>query len=127
MLRSATANRRTILRLMGSGLASLCLSLMAPPEAVANALSRLPGSLSLLPLREEVLRQARRHMQFQPVDRSIYQAARSYLHDPDHLSAVGRFERRVRKDFVAGRVAVVDGWVISETELAFLALLKRAA
>jgi hypothetical protein len=73
----------------------------------------------------EAFRQARRQMRLHPVDPTRYRAAQRYLRHPGDRSALGRFEGTVQQDFVSGRVAVVDGWVISETELAVLALLKR--
>ena len=126
MVLSPTSNRRTMLWLMGSALAAVSLSLALPVKSVAKSLSRLPGSLSLLPLHNDLFRQARRHMQAHPGSQHIYQAAQTYLRTPDDPLALERFEHQVRQDFVAGRVTVVDGWVVAETELALLALVKRS-
>jgi hypothetical protein len=126
MLRSATINRRTMLWLMSSALAAMAVSLALPVKSMAEGLGCLPGSLSLLPLHNNLFRQARRRMQTHPGDRRIYQAAQTYLYAPDNPVSLDRFEHQVRQDFVAGRIAVVDGWVVAETEVALLALVKRS-
>ena len=125
MLGSPTCNRRTMLCLMGSALTFISLSLMFPVKSVAKALRRLPGSLALLPLHHDLFRQARGHMLAHSFDPRTYQAAQTYLRDPDSPVALDRFEHQVHQDFVAGRVAVVDGWVLSETEMALLSIVKR--
>jgi hypothetical protein len=126
MLISPTSNRRTMLWLMGSALAAVSLSLALPGKSVAKVLDCLPGSLSLLPLHNHLFQQARRRMQAHPDDRRLYQTAQTYLRAPDSPLALNHFEHQVRRDFVAGRVTVVDGWVVAETELALLALVKRS-
>ena len=124
MLRSPATNRRTMLWLMGSALATVYLSVALPVEAVTRPLGRLPGSLGLLPLQNDLLRQARRRIQARPGNRRLYQAAQTYLRSPDNPVALDRFEHHVRRDFVSGRVTVLDGWVVSETEVALLASVK---
>jgi len=44
---------------------------------------------------------------------------------PPSLPDQERIRRRIRDDFRAGRYAVVDGWLISHTEAAYLVLLTR--
>lgn len=39
--------------------------------------------------------------------------------------ALDHFEHQVYQDFVAGRITVVDGWVLSDSEMALLAIEKR--
>ena len=58
MLESLTCNRRTMLRVLGSTLAIVSLSLMSPVKSVAKALRRLTGPLGLLPLHHHAIRRA---------------------------------------------------------------------
>ena len=97
----------------------LSLPLMLPVKSVAKALSRLPGSLALLPLHHDLIRQVRGHMQIHSVDSRTYQVAQTYLRDPASPVALDRFQYQVHQDFVAGRVAVLDGWVLSENRTGF--------
>jgi hypothetical protein len=124
MLDSLHGNRRAMLRLMGSVLAAASMLLILPIQSLAKVCGCLPGSLSLLVSRD-VCRQARRRVQTQPCERHVFQAAHAYVRAPDNPVALARFEYQVRQDFVAGRVTVVRGWVIAETELALLALVER--
>lgn len=114
-----------MLRFLGSTLAIVSLSLMSPVKSVSKVLRRLNGPLGLLPLHYHAYRQARRHMRTRAVDRRSYQVARAYLCAPDSPVALERLDNQVHQDYVTGCVAVVDYWVISETELALLALINR--
>jgi hypothetical protein len=125
MWRSPTSSRRTMLWLIGSVLAAVSLAPAFPGKSVAKALGCLPGSLSLLPLHDKLFRHARRYLHSHPGSRSLAQTAQIYLRSPDNPHSLARFEQQVRRDFVAGRVTIVDGWVVADTELALLALVTR--
>jgi hypothetical protein len=126
MVSSPPRNRRTMFGLIGLALAAMFLSVALPAKSMAKRFGCLPGSLSLLPLHPDLFRQARRRMQAHPGDRRLYQTAQAYLRTPDNLHVLDHFEHQVRQDFVAGRLTVVDGWVVAETELALLALVRRS-
>ena len=113
-----------MLYLMGSALAFISFPLMLPVKSVAKSLSRLPGFLSLPPLHHDLTRQAISHVQSHQVDRYTYQEVQIYLCDPDSPGAQDRIEHQIHQDFIAGRVAVVDGWLLSETEVTLLAMVK---
>lgn len=116
-------NRRNMLRLMGSALAALPLSLTLPIKSRAKPPGDLPGSLSLLPLHPGLFRQARRCLEAHPGRRRLYQVTQNFVHAMDNPHALARFRHIVRQDFLAGRVTVLDGWVVADTEMALLALL----
>lgn len=122
----SSTDRRTILRLMGAALATGHLSMMLPVRSEARTFAGLPGSLSLLPLQDGLFRRARRRMQAHPRNRRLYQEALTYLRASDSARARERFEHHARLDFVGGRVTVIDGWLVSETELALLALVRHS-
>jgi hypothetical protein len=82
----------------------------------------LPGSLGILPV-NALLPEARR-LDGARVTTTAHETARAYLRAQD-APAVQHFDDAVRLDFSAGRLFVVHGWVVAETELALLALLSR--
>jgi hypothetical protein len=110
MQESQTCNRRTMLCLMSSALAFASLPLLFPVKSVAKA-----------------LRQGRGHRQARSVDHHTYQGTQTYLGDTNSLVALDRFKHQVHEDFVAGRITVVDGWVLSESEMALLVDRKASA
>jgi hypothetical protein len=113
-----------MLQLMVSTLANMLLSLALPIKSVAEAPGCLPGSLRLLSLHDDLFGQARLVMQAHPDRRRLNHAAQAYWHAPGNPRALDCFEHQVRQEFVAGRVIVLDGWVVAETELALLALIR---
>ena len=124
MLESHCRNRRALLRLMGPALFAASLSLKLPSQLLAMARQRVPDPLRLIASRE-TCRHARRRVQLRGCDRPAVQAAHAYLHAPENPVARAHYERQAREDFVAGRVAVVRGWVVAETELALLSMIER--
>jgi hypothetical protein len=64
-------------------------------------------------------------VQVEPCAPEAVQAAHAYLRVPDDPVARARYEHQARQDVVAGRVAVVRGWVVAETELALLSMIER--
>jgi hypothetical protein len=125
MSSSPVRTRRTVLRLMTSVVAALSLPLSAPVRAGAEVGCRLPGSLRMLPPRGDLLRRARELAAARSTSREALQAAQDYFQRPKNRVALTRFEEQARRDFAAGRVALLDGWVVADAELALLALLDR--
>jgi hypothetical protein len=66
---------------------------------------------------------ARRRVRSRPCDPRATRAAAAYAAAPDDPRAKAQFEQRARHDFTAGQVAVLDGWVVADTELALLAIV----
>jgi hypothetical protein len=111
-----------MLRQMASAFATSCVPLLT--TSAPKPYGPLPESLRFLPLRRDMLRQARRLIQAQPWSRRASHVAQSYLAAPDDPLVLRRFERQVRRDFGAGQITILDGWLISKTEVALLASIQ---
>jgi hypothetical protein len=121
------AGRRTVLRLLSSALLALPYSpALSSPVSRADARA-LPGSLGLLPLDTNLLRQAELRMRSGSRTRAAGAVVASFLRDPDNEVAVERFTLQVRSDIAAGRVTTVDGWLVADTELALLASIRHSS
>jgi hypothetical protein len=48
------------------------------------------------------------------------------LRQPAEREVIGRFNLQVQADMAAGRIAIVDGWLVADTELILLASIRRS-
>jgi hypothetical protein len=108
---------------MASALAAAPLSAVLPKHLLA-ATYPVPGPLELIASRD-TCRDARLHAQLLPCNRSALHVARACVEGPDDAAVRAAYEHGVRQDFLAGRVVVVRGWVVAETELALLSMIER--
>jgi hypothetical protein len=114
-----------MLRLMAFAGVTVLMSVAFP--RLASPTVRLPGLLGLLPLHAALLTQARRHIKVhQGSNWSLYRAARRYRWGSENPRALAHLEHHIRRDFASGRVTILDGWLVSETEVALLASLLPA-
>jgi hypothetical protein len=120
------AGRRAVLRLLGSALAAFSFSPTLSSRVSRVDASALPGSLRLLPLDSNLLRQAEMLMRFDSRHRGAGEEVASFFRDPDNEVVVERLMMQVRSDMDAGRVTTVDGWLVADTELALLASVRNA-
>jgi hypothetical protein len=114
--------RRVVIRTLGAAIAALSLPPALQAGSPADVLEDLPGSLSLIGLRRSVLSAAARRQRMAPIGRHQYQAAQALLTGPADPRVRDAFTRQVRADFWAGQVALIEGWVLADTEVALLAL-----
>ena len=123
MRESRYGDRRAILRTMGAALGGAACSLLLPGASLEQAGVGVPGPLRLIASRE-TCRHARRRVQVRPCAWSAVQTAQAYLRAPEDAVARSCFEQQARQDVVVGRVSVVRGWVVAETELALLSMVR---
>ena len=116
-------NRRAMLRTMGAALAGAACSILLPGASLVQASVGVPGPLRVLASRE-TCRHARRRVQVRPCAWSAVQTAKAYIRAPADAVARSRFEQQSRQDVVVGRISVLRGWVVAETELALLSMVK---
>ena len=121
MFESPNIGRRALLKSMASALAAAFALLIWPAQRATRPL-RLPASLGPLASRK-TCRHARRQMQVQPCARESVDAARAYILAPENAFTRARYEHRARQDFIAGRIAVIRGWVVADTEVALLSMI----
>jgi hypothetical protein len=53
-------------------------------------------------------------------------AVESLLRQPADREVIERFNLQVQADIAAGRIAIVDGWLVADTELVLLASIRRS-
>jgi hypothetical protein len=114
-----------VLRLLGSSLAAFPFSLALSSQVSRADARALPGSLGMLPLDTNLLRQAELRMRSGSRTRGAVEVVASFLRNPDNELVVERFMRQVHSDIAAGRVTTVDGWLVADTEVALLASIRH--
>jgi hypothetical protein len=122
MFESPYIGRRALLKSMASAVAA-AFALFIWPAQRATRPFRIPASLGLLASRK-TCRHARRQMQLQPCERESVDAAQAYILAPENASARARYEHQARQDFIAGRIAVIQGWIVADTEVALLSMIE---
>jgi hypothetical protein len=119
-------DRRTLFQLLGSVLTAFSLSPRAARGALRTDFGPLPGSLGILPLHARLLRDAERRVRTRSYDSGAVAAVESLLRQPADREVIERFNLQVQADMAAGRIAIVDGWLVADTELILLASIRRS-
>lgn len=115
------ATRRTTLKYLGSCLSLGSLSFAASEASTSDTSQSTPDCLSIANIHNEVIRLAQSLVQNSNISQSTHSVVSTFLRQPGSSISVRRLEHHIRRDIVDGRTAILDGWVISETELVLLA------